>query len=54
MSSPADGASHESKQNKHQSDDQQDDLIGSECPFGGEPSADIKSRVYTAEGDTLE
>jgi hypothetical protein len=30
------------------------EVIGRERPFGGEPSADIRSRVYTAEGDTLD
>lgn len=30
------------------------EIIGRERPFGGEPSADIKSRTYTAEGDTLD
>jgi hypothetical protein len=30
------------------------EIIGRERPFEGEPSADIKSRVYTAEGDTLD
>lgn len=30
------------------------EIIGREKPFGGEPSADIKSRTYTAEGDTLD
>jgi hypothetical protein len=30
------------------------EIIGRERPFGGEPSADIKSRNYTAEGDTLD
>jgi len=30
------------------------EIIGRERPFGGEPSTDIKSRNYTAEGDTLD
>jgi len=30
------------------------EIIGRERPFGGLPSADIKSRTYTAEGDTLD
>lgn len=30
------------------------ELIGRDRPFGGDPSADIKSRVYTSEGDTLD
>ncbi|HCT81522.1 MAG TPA: hypothetical protein DGG94_12720 [Micromonosporaceae bacterium] len=30
------------------------EIIGHERPFGGEPSPDIKSRTYTAEGDTLD
>lgn len=30
------------------------EVIGRERPFGGEPSADIKARTYTAEGDTLD
>jgi len=30
------------------------EIIGRERVFGGEPSADIKSRTYTAEGDTLD
>lgn len=30
------------------------EVIGRECPFEGGPSADIKSRAYTAEGDTLD
>lgn len=30
------------------------EIIGRERPFGGEPSADIKSRTYTSEGDTLD
>jgi hypothetical protein len=30
------------------------EAIGRERPFGGEPSVDIKSRVYTAEGDTVD
>lgn len=30
------------------------EMIGRERPFGGEPSTDIKSRTYTAEGDTLD
>ncbi|HCT77997.1 MAG TPA: hypothetical protein DGG94_19100 [Micromonosporaceae bacterium] len=30
------------------------EFIGREKLFGGEPSADIKSRTYTAEGDTLD
>jgi hypothetical protein len=28
------------------------EIIGRERPFGGEPSSDIKSRTYTAEGNT--
>lgn len=30
------------------------EIIGRERRFGGESSADIKSRTYTAEGDTLD
>ncbi len=30
------------------------EIIGREKPFGGVPSADVKSRTYTAEGDTLD
>lgn len=30
------------------------EIIGRERPFGGEPSADIKARTYTSEGDTLD
>ena len=30
------------------------EIIGRERPFSGEPSTDIKSRTYTAEGDTLD
>jgi len=30
------------------------EVIGRDRPFTGDPSADIKSRVYTAEGDTLD
>jgi hypothetical protein len=30
------------------------EIIGRLRPFGGAPSADIMSRVYTAEGDTLD
>lgn len=30
------------------------ELIGRIKPFGGEPSDDIASRVYTSEGDTLD
>lgn len=30
------------------------EVIGREKPFGGVPSADIKSRTYTSEGDTLD
>jgi hypothetical protein len=30
------------------------EIIGRERPFGGESSDDIKSRTYTAEGDTLD
>ena len=30
------------------------EIIGRERVFGGEPSADIKSRTYTSEGDTLD
>jgi hypothetical protein len=30
------------------------EVIGHEQPFGGEPSADIKSRFYDAEGNTLD
>lgn len=30
------------------------EIIGRERPFEGEPSADVKSRSYTAEGDTLD
>lgn len=30
------------------------EIIGRERLFGGEPSQDIKSRTYTAEGDTLD
>lgn len=30
------------------------EIIGRERPFGGEPSSDIKSRTYTASGDTLD
>jgi hypothetical protein len=30
------------------------EIIGRERAFGGEPSADIRSRSYTAEGDTLD
>ena len=30
------------------------EIIGRECQFGGEPSADIRSRVYTSEGETLD
>jgi hypothetical protein len=30
------------------------EIIGRERPFAGEPSADIKSRTYTSEGDTLD
>jgi hypothetical protein len=30
------------------------EIIGRERPFGGQGSADIKSRSYTAEGDTLD
>ncbi len=30
------------------------EFVGREKPFGGEPSADIKSRTYTSTGDTLD
>jgi len=30
------------------------EIIGRHRPFGGEPSAEIHSRVYTSEGDTLD
>jgi len=30
------------------------EIIGREHPFGGTPSADIKSRTYTSQGDTLD
>ncbi len=30
------------------------EIIGRERQFGGPPSTDIKSRTYTAEGDTLD
>ncbi|MGI8336258.1 hypothetical protein ACRYCC_40480 [Actinomadura scrupuli] len=30
------------------------EIIGRERPFGAEPSAEIKSRTYTTEGDTLD
>jgi hypothetical protein len=30
------------------------EIIGRERPFAGEPSSDIMSRTYTAEGDTLD
>jgi hypothetical protein len=30
------------------------EIIGRERPFGGKPSQDIRSRTYTAEGDTLD
>lgn len=30
------------------------EIIGRDKPFGGDPSDDIKSRVYTSAGDTLD
>ena len=30
------------------------EIIGRHRPFGGEPSAEIHSRAYTSEGDTLD
>lgn len=30
------------------------EVIGHEHPFGGEPSADVKSRFYDVEGNTLD
>lgn len=30
------------------------EIVGRERPFGGAPSADIHSRTYTSEGDTLD